>query len=425
MQGSMTHKSGDTNQDSMQVQTDASRDRRERYSTSTNISQMYNLLTGYHLGTNRAVFLMLPRPHVLQPTDFRTFVQGLRVIEGVQEFFLVVARPKDDDVKGLCVEASLETGHFPEDVTVHIPDEKFKPGSEDFVVTAESAEDNARSIEEFPSSTYAVRGGTVIDRSQGDAFHGGIQFLGGQDEDGPFLGVDEIPSRITIFNYQPADDATVRVMGRVLSRDAVRHVTLRFRVFTHSQQPLPNGEPQADVTRLIITCRNLCVCFQSGDCPEVISVTSTSPQDCIVDEQAIQINPALLTLTASSTSRLPAMKETLRKVQSAMTNSGRLPSRRPPGEVGFLESDYFTTRVKSVLPSAVLGLQLGAVLNLPQSVVDAFGAQSTVAAALEPDLISFAARTGLSIGDAGRVRFTLLNARQREPGYVEQAGHET
>jgi hypothetical protein len=42
---SQTQKWGATTQDTSQVQTDASRDRRERYSTSTNISQMYNLLT--------------------------------------------------------------------------------------------------------------------------------------------------------------------------------------------------------------------------------------------------------------------------------------------------------------------------------------------------------------------------------------------
>src|SRR5262249_403536 len=151
--------------------------------------------------------------------------------------------------------------------------------------------------------------------------------------------------------------------------------------------------------RLIITCRNLCICFQSGDCPEVISVTSTPPQDCIVDEQIIQINPALLTSTASSASRLPAMKETLRKIQSAMTNSGRLPSRRPVGEVGFLESDYFTDEIKAVLPPAVLGLQLDSIQDLPRAVVDAFGAQATVAETLEPDLASFAARTGLNMGE--------------------------
>jgi hypothetical protein len=118
--GGLSHKWGETNQDTSQVQTDASRERREKHATTTNLSQMYNLLTGYHAGTNRAVFLMLPRPHVLQPTDHRTFVQGLRYIEGVQDFFLIVARPKD--IPGLCIEAFLETSHFPEEVQVKEPE---------------------------------------------------------------------------------------------------------------------------------------------------------------------------------------------------------------------------------------------------------------------------------------------------------------
>src|SRR5206468_9631153 len=110
--GNYHHNTKDTSEDRTTIQTDASRERREKNATTTNLSQLYNLLTGYHPGTNRAVFLMLARPHVLQPTDHRTFVQGLRYIEGVQDFFLVVARPKE--IEGLCIEASLDTGHFPE-----------------------------------------------------------------------------------------------------------------------------------------------------------------------------------------------------------------------------------------------------------------------------------------------------------------------
>jgi hypothetical protein len=413
----LSHQWGDTNQDTTQVQTDASRDRRERYATSTNITQMYNVLTGYHLGTNRAVFLMLPRPHVLQPTDFRTFVQGLRYIEGVQEFFLVVARPPD--IAGLCVEASLETGHFPEDVTPPLPDERFKPGAEEFVVTAESKEDGARSIQEFDSSKYTVRDGTVIDRSAGDPFHNGIQFLGGQDEEGAF-DQNTIGSRITIFNYQPATDAAVQVMGQVLRLpgDNVRHVALQFRVFTHSQQPLPNtGQPGVGVGRLVITHRDLCVCYRSGDCPAVVEPPVTTPAPgSVVDERTIELNPALLTLTASQASRQPAMKELMQKIQSAMTTSGRLPSRRPVGAVGFLETDFFTDRVKPLLPPAALAMPLGTVAGLPPAVVRAFGSHATVADALAPDLAGFAARTGLDVADAGKARFTLLTARPVGPG---------
>lgn len=441
-----THKWGDTNQDNQQVQIDASRDRRERYATTTNISQMYNLLTGYHLGTNRAVFLMLPRPHVLQPTDFRTFVQGLRYIEGVQEFFLVVARPSD--VPGLSVNATLETGHFPEDVKFDYPPEEFKLDSEEFIVTAESDHDKARSIEEFPSSKYNVRAGMVIDRSgtprgkdaaghplpAGDPFHNGIQFLGGNDEERPYIPPQDpenpnpFSGRIEDFNYQPASDGTVQVMGRVLVRDGdkVRHIALRFKVFTRSQQPIPStARPKVDTSRLVITGRRLCVSFQSGDCPKVTEpVISESPEQLIIDEQMLQLNPDLLTLTATTTSRQPAMKELQRAIQVAMTSSARLPSRRAFGDkVGFLESDFFTDSIKDKLPPEVTQLTLANVQDLRARVVEAFGDRTpdgrvpTVADALKeaPDLAAFAARTGLTFKEAAEERFKLLTAKPIVP----------
>ncbi len=82
---------GSSDQNTSSTQIDGSRERRETQSTTTQITQMYNLLTGYHMGTNRAAFVMLPRPHALQATDYRTFIKGLRMIEGIQEFFLVIA----------------------------------------------------------------------------------------------------------------------------------------------------------------------------------------------------------------------------------------------------------------------------------------------------------------------------------------------
>ena len=120
--GSFERKRTEKEEDTWSVGTDASRERRETQGTTTQLSQMYNLLSGYHVGTNRASFLMLPRPHVLQPTDHRTFVQGLRYMEGIQEFLLIVSRP--EDIEGIAVEASLDTGHFPEDVDVQEPEEE-------------------------------------------------------------------------------------------------------------------------------------------------------------------------------------------------------------------------------------------------------------------------------------------------------------
>ena len=111
-------------QESYQVNVDGAKDRQERFSHETSINQLYNLLTGYHAGTNRAVFLMLARPHVLQPTDRRTFVRGLRQIEGMQDFFLVIRRPQS--MNQLRVEVGLDTGHFPEYPTVAIPEPDYE-----------------------------------------------------------------------------------------------------------------------------------------------------------------------------------------------------------------------------------------------------------------------------------------------------------
>ena len=87
---------------------DISREKRESHAYSTNLNQLYTLLQGYHLGTNRAMFFMQPRPH-MQDAKF-TFIRGLRRLEGIQEFFLIINRPAT--VPGICVEAALETAHI-------------------------------------------------------------------------------------------------------------------------------------------------------------------------------------------------------------------------------------------------------------------------------------------------------------------------
>jgi hypothetical protein len=90
--------------------TELGTERRETQSFTTQLSQMYHLLDSYHLGTNRAVFFVQPRPHVLEEPS--GFVRGPRKVEGIQEFFLVVARPKD--APEWCVSARLDTAHLAE-----------------------------------------------------------------------------------------------------------------------------------------------------------------------------------------------------------------------------------------------------------------------------------------------------------------------
>ncbi len=104
----LSYKKGTRHETVDQTTADYSREKRENYSYTTNLSHMYTLLNSYHLGTNRVVSLVLPRPHIMD-SEY-TFVNGPRKLEGIQEFFLVVERPKD--IPHICVEATLETAHL-------------------------------------------------------------------------------------------------------------------------------------------------------------------------------------------------------------------------------------------------------------------------------------------------------------------------
>jgi hypothetical protein len=99
--------------------TDAVQERRETQSFTTQLTQMYHLLDSYHVGTNRAVFFIQPRPHTLEEPS--GFVRGPRPVEGIQEFFLVVAQPKDQG--DFCVSLRLDTSHL---TTTEVMDYEYK-----------------------------------------------------------------------------------------------------------------------------------------------------------------------------------------------------------------------------------------------------------------------------------------------------------
>ncbi|MEU9856249.1 hypothetical protein [Streptomyces sp. NPDC047974] len=91
--------------------TDTSREARETLSRTTQSSQMYQLFNGYHLGSNRALFVVAPRPHIVSDRSQTEFnlIDGARKLEGVQEVFVVVHMPRA--LTGFCVQAGLDTGH--------------------------------------------------------------------------------------------------------------------------------------------------------------------------------------------------------------------------------------------------------------------------------------------------------------------------
>jgi len=95
-----------------QKTTDTSREARETQSRTTSGSQLYQLFNGYHLGTNRALFVIAPRPHTVsaqEQTDFN-LIDGQRKLEGIQDVLIVVHMPRS--MSGFCVQASIDTGHL-------------------------------------------------------------------------------------------------------------------------------------------------------------------------------------------------------------------------------------------------------------------------------------------------------------------------
>jgi hypothetical protein len=417
--GSLSHSWGQTDQDRSDTATDASRESRERYGTTTNLSQLYNLLTGYHLGTNRATFLMLARPHTLQPTDRRTFVQGLRIIEGVQEFFLVIARP--DGLDGLCVEAFLETGHFPEQVTTMEPPVEYDPSQEDFNFAAHANSGlfigETTKLESVSGSTHTVAQDRVIDRTRGDPNHAGIHEVANNDN-------AAAAGSIKAYNYQAISDVAVQISGSIQGNAGLGPGAVfnrDYTVFTRSVKPKPPPVGSKVTTPFLITSRGLCACLQSGEhCVEPVlgarnmAAREALPGDSIVDERAISIDATLVDQESRSQSRLPAMQEALQQVRSIMATSWRLPTRRPPGEVGFLESDYFKNQIMSYLPTGEIGLPIGALAD--PEVVDAFGPDTTSAAILEATIPELIRMTGLPAEGVVKLRRSLLERLAGLPG---------
>lgn len=106
--------------------TDTSRERRETQSHTTTLNQMYQLFTAYHLGVNRAVFVMFPRPHIVQSAEQAevNVIAGERKLEGIQDVLLVVHLPAR--ATGLCVQVNLDTGHKVEFGPGHGTDDLFE-----------------------------------------------------------------------------------------------------------------------------------------------------------------------------------------------------------------------------------------------------------------------------------------------------------
>ena len=422
---------GETDQDSYTTMADTSRERREMQGTTTNLTQMYNLLTGYHAGTNRVTFLMLPRPHV-QPAVRRTFVQGVREIEGVQDFFLTVSRPKHVD--SLCIQADLETSHINGD---RRPEESG--GRDDLSENAQYPDDydtkvkglTARvTVDPVGSVTHAVGWvmhsffntplaqneekipappngytGFEVDGWEFDPSAVGVEPGHGAMSQ-TLINSDLGTAKLVDYVWTTESPDRVMISGKVVNTgdeiaifDAIYSIYLRKLKTT---SPLQRQEQ--DKENLLIAKRTLTACIShSGDCIEVEEPDDRDQSDIrIVDDVAIKKS-------------YPSTMSALQQIQSKMTGSAGGLTRRPAGVTSFIDTDYFKNRIRRLLPEDALKKPLAQVSDLPEKVVEKLGKDTSVIDLLDMDLPSLARKAGVNMEEAARVRRRMLGLPQNRP----------
>lgn len=422
-----THEWGKTQEDTFQTVANASDERSEKEGHTTQLEQLYNFLAAYHQGTNRGVFLMLPRPHILQPTDRRTFVQGVRSIEGIQEFFLAVVRPAD--MEGICIEASLDTGHFPEDVRILPPLPNYREKTETFLIDKHVPNGGGpwgSGQQVSLNYTHTVASGWVVDQRtfpnppfpKGDPGHIGVSdhTISQNSQGAPHN-----------YNYQATSPTTVQVSGHIQSGTwGIGHGAIFHHLYTVYCRSIDEIESDFQnlhrISDLLITSRNLCCCFYKGAAACLIQgpVPPTPPTPVpdttysrIVEQRELKIPASLLSDPIAGKSLEPATKGLLRELKAIMSTSREGLFSHTNDGITYLQSDHFIKRVIAKYPKEIRDELLSNVPRLSPAVVDAFGSEGTVEEALSVTLAKFMARTGLDLSKSLDERQLLIDLIKR------------
>jgi len=367
---------------------------------------MYNLLTGYHVGTNRATFLMLPRPHTVQPTLRRTFVQGFREIEGIQDFFLIVARPKD--ANALCIQTSLETGHIVE-TAFDVADDSDKAFWEYRTETVTVFEQGGILFKDTPVGSKSINkifhiitpnSGWEFDPDKGDPGRVSVEenIIRSQhgmqpDDDSAYIENGSL-NNYSYFISAPDKliiSATIS-WNSLVGVWAQGFVTFhrQYKLFLRRRKTISNQETYAkDRERLVITHRDLTVCAKFDDgCPKQIrpDQASGSGPD-INDNLDVFIVDDVPLKTGSRGIELSVLQE-------AMTAGTSSPSRSERGFESFLDTDAFKEMVKRNIPEQVLDQPIDKIEGMSESVRERLKGVTT-RDLLHKDLPVLARRTGL------------------------------
>ena len=416
--------------------------RAERFSTT--MDQLYSLLTGYHTGTNRGTVLMLSRPGLLEPTNRRTFVQGLRMLEGVQEFVFVVARPPG--VEGLCVEAALDTGHFPDDAE-QVPEGEPETRSFTFNVFSQvagrggvplSGSDNRGSEILIPDGARHIF--SLADRPEGEDWTLDLDRPGGWWEltadrsrlvspdprhavptDGILTHPPErrqIPLRVEALTDRSAQ--AVLVGGPMYARgprwgrnhqiDTI--VDQDFRIWVRRRRRGSADRP-IDTAHLLVTRRNLSACFRIEEgCP-----VSTGPLRIpSIDESRFREVDTGLPRTPNLPPDLMATG-----FRRAMAAAATEAARGVEG-VPMARTDFFARSVGERLPTFLGARPVAELMDTSHLGSDLQSAlkQITVRQLLSLELRDLARGTGLSSEEAIQLRGGLLGHLERRLTGEEQ-----
>ncbi len=411
VEGNIQHTWGTTREARSETGIDSGGERRTTAGYSTSIDHLYTLLTGYHPGTNRAAFFLLPRPFTEQPTDRLSFAPGLRMIEGVQEFVLIVSRPSN--MPGLCIEVSLDTGHFPTRVEYAEQAQELREQDRrrvEFSLVVFAAGSVVGGVgtqtvrlEDSPSATFRTPDGWRIDSE-----------AAGQ-------GVEEIEDTSTVvarnnlqaYQFRAVDSRTVRITGLLRGRDWVwdGEATLRKRYRAHLlREEVATAAPSRNIsTTMLSTSRNLKVCYLSRDnCPE--------PPD---ETQIISPNiPAPLVRENNITIQYPGESERailggltgdiMRKIQATLVTNASGSEYAPPPLL-FTDTDYFKDNILKTLGKVQKHSALMTIPALPEKYKRIKSLEQLSAnEVLGKNLTTLRTDTGLSTEDAIELRQFVL-----------------
>ena len=295
-----------TESDNWKIKSTASEERKLKEALNTKIEQLYSLLTGYHVGTNRASFILLPRPHTLQPTEYRTFVQGLRAIEGVQEFFLIVAMPKEQERLGFGI--TLQTGHFPEDSEIAPADDSddiFERKSIELVTFNKVVDGRPpiagavwsalgsfigqkhNQVTEISSGAqfYDLQGtddGWEIDTEKGDPGHAGV--VEHRHPADNLQGAQHVTLDPHVYRRSESGGVEIHLGARNATTTSYVF-SRRYEVFLRRRRSVM-AEATADTSRMLVTQRGLAGRIRLGGCLHDDPLTPLDEGSVVFDEVA-------------------------------------------------------------------------------------------------------------------------------------------